>query len=73
MAKAAKQLLLLVSVSALLYLLACVYMRSTQRQHIFEPSPLLQTTPDRVGMRFEEVHIPSGNGAERGELYGWWI
>ena len=73
MAKAAKRLLLLVSVSALLYLLACVYMWDTQRQHIFEPSSLLQTTPDRVGMRFEEVHIPSGNGAERGELYGWWI
>ena len=73
MAKAAKRFLLLVSVSALLYLLACVYMWSTQRQHIFEPSPLLQTTPDRVGMRFNEVHIPSGNGVERGELYGWWI
>ena len=73
MAKAAKRLLLLVSVSALLYLLACVYMWDTQRQHIFEPSSLLQTTPDRDGMRYEEVRIPSGNGAERGELHGWWI
>ena len=73
MPKAARRLLLLASVSVLLYLLACVYMWSMQRQHIFEPTPLLQTTPERVGMRFEEVHIPSGNGAERGELYGWWI
>ena len=73
MPRTAKQLLLLVGVSALLYLFACAYMWSTQQQHIFEPSPLLQTTPDRVGMRFEEVRIPSGNGAERGELYGWWI
>ena len=24
-------------------------------------------------MRYEEVRIPSGNGAERGELHGWWI
>ncbi|MDE2311022.1 MAG: alpha/beta fold hydrolase [Betaproteobacteria bacterium] len=48
-------------------------MWSTQRQHIFEPEPLLQTTPDRIGMRYEEVRIPSGSGAEQGELHGWWI
>ena len=73
MSKAAKRVLLLISVSALLYLLACAYMWITQRQHIFEPAPQLQTTPDRVGMKFEEVRIPSGSGAERGELYSWWI
>lgn len=73
MSGAAKRLLLLASVSALLYLLACIYMLGTQRQHIFEPTPLLQTTPDRIGMKFEEVRIPSGSGAERGELYAWWI
>lgn len=73
MSKVAKRLLLLVSVIPLLYLFVCVRMWSTQRQHIFEPEPLLQTTPDRNGMRYEEVCIPSGSGAERGELYGWWI
>lgn len=73
MSKVAKRLLLLVSVIPLLYLIVCVRMWSTQRQHIFEPEPLLQTTPDRNGMRYEEVRIPSGNGMERGELHGWWI
>lgn len=58
---------------ALSYFAGCFYMWNTQREHIFEPSQLLQTTPARVGLSFEEVHIPSGSGNERGELYGWWI
>jgi len=66
-------LLLLVSAAVLWYLGACVYMWDTQRQHIFEPASQMQTTPDRLGMKYEEVHIPSGSGAEQGELYAWWI
>lgn len=69
----ARRLLLLAGISALLYLFVCAYMWATQKRHIFKPSALLQTTPDRNGMRYQEVRIPSGNGAERGELYGWWI
>ena len=59
--------------AALAYLGACAYMWATQRHHIFEPGPLLQTTPERLGMKFEEVHIPSGGSADHGELYGWWM
>ena len=66
-------LIMLVNAAAIGYLAACVYMWDTQRQHIFEPTSQMQTTPDRVGMKFEEVHIPSGSGAEQGELYAWWI
>ncbi len=73
MPKTATRILQLVSAILLLYLIVCIRMWSTQRQHIFEPEPLLQTTPDREGMRYEEVRIPSGSGAERGELHGWWI
>ncbi len=46
---------------------------ATQRDSIFEPDAVLQTTPARLGVPFEELRIPSGNGAERGELYAWWI
>ena len=60
-------------VFALCYTFICVYMWSTQRQKIFEPTMLLQTTPARNGMHYEDVHIPSGVGTERGELHGWWI
>lgn len=55
------------------YLGVCAYMWAMQRQRIFEPTRQLQTTPERLGMKFEEVHIPSGSGANRGDLYAWWI
>lgn len=55
------------------YVAVCGYMWSTQQQKIFEPTPLLQTTPDRNGMRYEDVRIPSGTGPQHGELHGWWI
>lgn len=55
------------------YLAVCVYMWAAQRQYIFEPKPLLQTTPERLGLKFEEVHIQSGSGAEHGDLFAWWI
>jgi hypothetical protein len=66
-------LLLLMSAAVLLYFVYCTYMWTTQRHIIFEPTSELQTTPDRLGLKFEEVRIPSGSGAERGELYAWWL
>ena len=68
-----KRVIQLVSLLTIFYVLVCIYMWATQRQKIFLPEPQLQTTPDRNGMRYEEVRIPSGSGAERGELNGWWI
>ena len=55
------------------YAAACAYMWATQLDHVFEPELLLQTTPDRLGMKFEELRIPVGSGADRGELQAWWI
>ena len=57
----------------LAYGAVCAYLWATQRHHIFEPRPLLQTSPERLGLKFEEVHIQSGNGDERGDLYSWWL
>ena len=62
-----------VAVVALLYLLVCVYMWAAQAQYIFLPEAVLQTTPADLGMKFEEVRIPVGDGVDQGELYGWWI
>jgi pimeloyl-ACP methyl ester carboxylesterase len=55
------------------YLAVCGYFWSVQHGKIYEPSALLQTTPDRLGMKYEQFTIPSGTGAERGELHTWWI
>ena len=57
----------------LLYGSACGYMWATQKQQVFEPTAVWQTTPDRMGMKYDRVRIPVGNGADRGELDGWWI
>lgn len=51
------------------YVVACTYMWATQKEHIFKPEAAIQTTPERLGMRYDDVRIPSG----RGELDAWWI
>lgn len=61
-----------------LVLVSCAAVRvhtiwDTQRDSIFEPDAVLQTTPARLGVTFEELRIPSGSGAEHGELHAWWI
>jgi uncharacterized protein len=60
-------------VIAVLYVSVCAYMWATQLDHVFEPTPIIQTTPDRLGMKFEELRIPVGSGADKGELQAWWV
>lgn len=62
-----------VSLAAMVYVAGCGYMWATQREHMFEPDSTLQTTPARMGMKFEELRIPVGRGADQGELAGWWV
>lgn len=59
--------------AVLAYVCTCTYMWALQRHIIFEPKPQFQTTPDRLGIKFDEIHIPSGSGAEQGDLYAWWL
>lgn len=59
--------------AVLVYLGICAYLWAIQRDKIYEPSSAIQTTPDRQGMQYEQIAIPSGSGTERGELYSWWI
>jgi pimeloyl-ACP methyl ester carboxylesterase len=58
---------------AALYLAASAYLWATQRQRAFVPVAALQSDPSRIGLRYEAVHRPVGQGSERGELYGWWL
>lgn len=68
-----RRLTVLAGVAVLLYVSACGYMWATQRQRVFEPTAIWQTTPDRLGMKYTEVHIPAGSGADQGELDAWWV
>jgi fermentation-respiration switch protein FrsA (DUF1100 family) len=56
-----------------LYLVACVYMWAMQVDLVFEPTPTLQSTPARMGMRYDEIHVPVGSGREQGLLDGFWV
>ena len=58
---------------AVFYVAACAYMWATQVDHVFEPELVLQTTPDRLGMKFDDLRIPVGSGADKGELQAWWV
>jgi len=71
--KARRALLRVTALALLAYAAMCAYMYQEQRHEIFQPTAVLQTTPDRLGMKYEVVHIPSGSGGEQGEIYGWWI
>jgi len=65
---------ILVALALAVYAAVSIYnIWDTQRDSIFEPDAVLQTTPARFGVPFEELRIPSGSGAERGELHAWWI
>jgi len=55
------------------FLGACIVFWSTQNNYIFEPDAVLQTTPERVGLKAEEFYIHSGTGSESGDLFSWWI
>jgi len=60
-------------VCLLAYVVVCTYMWATQEQIIFEPTRILQSNPERMGMPYQEFHIPSGTGGQHGELDSWWI
>lgn len=66
-------LLSFIAMALLTYVGYCGYLWKIQRQLIFEPTAQLQTTPERAGLKYEVVRIPSGSGRDRGELYCWWI
>ena len=60
-------------VAALLYASVCGYMWATQMEQVFEPTPVWQTTPARMGMKYDALRIPVGSGADQGELDAWWV
>lgn len=68
-----RRLALGAGVLALLYAAACGYMWTTQMEQVFVPTQEWQTTPDRMGMKYEALRIPVGHGADGGELDGWWV
>lgn len=65
-----KTLLGMLGVTALVYLGLCGWLWSSQRRLIFLPSAELTTTPADLGLAYETVGIPVGQG---GRIHGWWL
>lgn len=57
----------------LAYLLVCIIAWAMQRHRIYDPYPALQSNPERMGIKFDSLSIPSGSGAEHGDLDAWWL
>lgn len=66
-------LIILIGISALGYVLFCIWITLRQRQLIYRPGPVVQSLPDDAdfGLPYQEVWIPVGSAADR--LHGWWI
>lgn len=73
-------LLLLVSLLIAAYLAACLFLFGRQTRMMFFPSPVIEVTPDVIGLDYEEVWLPVGKlsadklvGKRSERLHGWWI
>jgi len=63
----------IVFVTALIILgigLACFLIRKFERSHIYYPNPILETSPDEIGLVYEDVTLASSGGVI---IHGWWI
>lgn len=54
-----------------LYAAACLYLWREQQSLVFEPTPVLQTRPARMGMAYEVETIPVDGPNEY--LKAWWV
>ena len=52
-----------------MYLLVVIALWYWQASFIFQPSPVVQTTPSDLGVKFEKVTLPIGSE----QVAGWWV
>lgn len=59
----------LIAALAAAYVLIVCALWYWQGSFIFQPSPVVETTPSDMGVKFEKVTLPIGGG----QLAGWWV
>jgi alpha-beta hydrolase superfamily lysophospholipase len=59
----------LIATLAAAYLLTVSALWYWQASFIFQPSPVVDTTPSDLGVKFEKVTLPIGSG----QVAGWWV
>ncbi|MGK7955371.1 MAG: alpha/beta hydrolase [Crocosphaera sp.] len=69
-----KGLLTSVGVGVIAYLSLCVALVLGQNRLILKPSFSINTTPNELGMSYEDVWLPVKNDQGKiGKVHGWWI
>ncbi len=69
-----KGLLTSVGVGVIAYLSLCVALIWGQNRLILKPSFSINTTPNELGMSYEDVWLPVKNDQGKiGKVHGWWI
>jgi pimeloyl-ACP methyl ester carboxylesterase len=58
-------------ITGVVYLGLCGWLWAAQRRLMFLPSPVMESTPQRLGLTYENLRIPVADGA--GHLHGWWL
>lgn len=64
--------LLLLGVGAIAYGSICLLLYWRQTRLIFLPSPLIEVTPQELGLAYEDVWLPIPNDPNQ-RIHGWWI
>lgn len=57
----------------IIYIVLCLILWRTQSKLIFFPDSTIRNTPASLGLLYEEITLPVGQGNNAGNLYGWWI
>ena len=59
---------------AIAYIASCILLFVLQTRFIFQPTAIIQKTPDAFNIAYEEVWLPITNNSGKIEkLHGWWI
>lgn len=67
-------LLYLVKKMAIAYIASCILLFILQTRFIFQPTAIIQKTPDAFNLAHEEVWLPITNNSGKIEkIHGWWI
>jgi uncharacterized protein len=70
-----KQLLIIIGkVLAIAYIFSCILLFILQTRFIFQPTAIIQKTPDAFNIPYEEVWLPITNKSGKIEkIHGWWL
>lgn len=67
-------ILFLVKVLAIAYIFSCILLFVLQTRFIFQPTSVIQKTPDAFNIAYEEVWLPVKTRSPKIEkIHGWWL